>query len=129
VGVKASNEPQKPFNNKSLINRSKSNSADQKAKLKAEELVSKKPGGKPIWNPPKVTAKPKMSNSEKDPFYQEKKALIEERRRKRAELHQAMADKNNKKYQEFLQTRKEVDEMKLQKHNASTTDYSSDRSG
>ncbi len=126
-GVKNSKTgPQKPLNNKSLKNQPKPHSADLKAKIKAEESMvgEKKPGGKPIWNPPKPTAKPKMSNSEKDPFYHEKKALIEERRRKRADLHQAMVEKNNKKYQEFLlNSKKDHDEKKRQQNNISNADY------
>ena len=60
-----------------------------------------------MWNAPNPNAKPKISNSQKDPFYNEKKALIEERKQKRLEQHQAMVEKNNQKYQEFVQKKKE----------------------
>lgn len=104
----------KPYNNKSLIKRAKSfSSNDPKPKLD-----EKKPGGKPMWNAPKKTGKPKMSNTEKDPFYNEKKALIEERRLKRLEKHQAMVEKNDRKYQDFLRKKNDDDVKKIEKRQA-----------
>ena len=61
-----------------------------------------------MWNAPKGTNKPKISNTEKDPHYAEKKALIEERKQKRLEFHQALVEKNNQKLQEFLKQKEET---------------------
>lgn len=80
-------------------NGARSNSADQKKPAD---------GKKPMWNAPKGAAKQKLSNSEKDPHYAERKALIEERKQKRLELHQAMVEKNNQKFQEFLKQKEDA---------------------
>lgn len=92
---------------KGAVNRTKSNSADNRNSKKVVTTGSvKKPGGKPMWNATKTT-KVKMSNSEKDPFYAERKAIADERKQKRLEQHQNMVEKNNKKYQEFLKKKDE----------------------
>ena len=82
----------------------KPNSADQKTQT---NLKQTKPAGKPMWNAPNPNAKPKISNSQKDPFYQERKALAEERKQKRLELQQALVEKNNQKYNEYMQKKEE----------------------
>ena len=82
----------------------KPNSADQKTQTSSKPT---KPAGKPMWNAPNPNAKPKISNSQKDPFYQERKALADERKQKRLELQQALVEKNNQKYNEYMQKKEE----------------------
>ena len=103
--------PQKPV--KGVVNRTKSNSADNRngKKVVATGSVKKGANGKPMWNATKTT-KVKLSNSEKDPHYAERKLIAEERKQKRLEQHQIMVEKNNKKYQEFMEKKDEETQKK-----------------
>ena len=91
------------------INR-KANSADKPKVAKQQTVktnLEKKP---PIWNYKNLQGRKAISNSQKDPFYSEKK----ERQLKRLEQKQNIVDKNNSKFKEYISYQEESNQNRNQ---------------